>query len=1100
MVALKLQKNTQQEILCGPKVQSQSPNDSACKCCEGPQIPELPEVRPTAAIDKIEADSSAPALQKNTQQELQDSDCPCCMEKRGASMYSSLADSPISAPVRASLARVICCQAPCCQPPGSVSFSQVLRSASTRLIRSVLRRSKPRASEISTCCKAPAIDEAVPEKHLDVANSPSAPLQTLFMTIGGMDCPACTPRVERALQKLDQVTDIKVDYVSGTASCLYDASTTTPDKITEHVSSLTGFVCRRRLGVNSQARTISLRFSPELVPAMSQLRQIFGTDAEDKENRVFEHQEDPAIVTFRMKSSVSPGSARAVPERFKEAGYPCEPIFVDEHELMRKQARDTVLRGVLRALISIAFLVPSLVLVWKPHILSSNPIARDSIVLAFSSVILFLASPIIIGAYKTLFIARHLDADVLISISTLSAYIYSVVIFALGPAINHDIGLDSFFETSSLLITLILISRIVSSTVRWFAVSSYLSHAFGNDVPNYAERVDPDRGHCIDRTHVSLLDAGDTILMPAGEVAPSDGTLIAGKAYFDESLITGEANPVSKVSGSTIVAGSRLLSSSTTESASQETRENTIRLKLTRAPHESSLVELQRVVSEARSSRPAIQDMADGLATFLIPCILVISALLLLIWTLVGVFVRGNTSGRAFSQALTYTIALLASSCPCALTLCVPLVYCVVVAKVAIRRGILVKDANAFIGASKVSDVVFDKTGTLTTGKLAVVDKTILPFHPALAHPISDVVPTSSVSSLFDPAQIEALVLALVLDDTHPVSSGVRSSLLSSSAIAEKAEPIQLEDKESIPGQGISARWNGNHAVKGGRLAFCIDTSADTTGLHPDVTRIISSGKTLFFLSIDSQVVAAYALQDSIKPQAESVVSKLRERGVRVSMLSGDNDDAAWEVGRALGFEREDVRGGCEPRVKRDIVRALVWKDECEQEVKEDIADNGSGQSIPDNSRTFLGRFNFFRSTFGDNRFVVFVGDGSNDAGVLSQANLGISFQSGTSLANAAADVILLSSQPSSHESTSPSDRASVDSDIQKVLTVLDLSGSTKRRIIVCFGWAVMYNFIAFILSSGVLVVWRLEPQWAGVGELISLLPVFLVAFAPRRG
>ncbi|KAF7420923.1 hypothetical protein PC9H_011442 [Pleurotus ostreatus] len=1057
-------------------------NGSTCDCCEilaspNVQLAQQPlEIRPNLGQKKLEDKS----------------DCSCCMEKRGAVLYSSVSDNPSPAEVKDYIGRMVCCQAPCCQSPGSVSFSRAFTSVSRRFL-SQLRRARGKATDAPSCCAEPTVDVGLSEKQAIDWEEPSTGVQTLFMTIGGMDCPSCTPRVERALQKLDQVTDIKLDHVSGTASCSYNPSIISPDKITEHVSSLTGFTCRRRIGLDSQDRIVSLRFSPGRVPSQVQLRRTFGVDEEDKENRVFVDQEDPSIVVFRLKSSAPPGSARAVLQRFSDAGFVCEPTFVNEHELMRKQAWDAVMRGVARAALSICFLIPTLVLVWKPHLLENDVIARESIVFGLASAILFLASPILVGAYKTLFIAHHLDADVLVTISALSAYIYSLIIFAVGTASGHHIGLDSFFETSSLLVTLILISRVVSALVRWLAVSSYLSHVLGNDLPTHAEWVDP-ATHSTSTLHVSLLDAGDTIILSSGQVSPSDGIFIDGRAHFDEALVTGEANPVCKVPGSAVVAGSQLLSSTGTDSTSQD---NTARVTLTRAPHESSLAELRRIVSEARSSRPAIQDMADALATWLIPCILVASIVVLVIWVLVEVLVRQSSVGRGFSQALTYTIALLASSCPCALTLCVPLVYCVVVAKVAVGSGILVKDANAFIGATKVTDVVFDKTGTLTTGKLTVVGKFILPFTATPSVPGRDEAeaedqPLEKIS--LDLEQVEALVLALVLDDKHPVSSGVSSFLLSS--LSNAGAPGKLEDKKSIPGQGISALWNGDHVVKGGHLAFCLNAgepTADVQGVHPDIARVVSSGKTLFVLSIDSQVVAAYALQDMIKPEAQHVVQSLRERGVRVSMLSGDNDEAAWETGKVLGFAQEDVRGGCAPQIKRDVVRQLVWKSECKQE-EEDTGTTESTNQPPSNSYpSMFGCLNIFTPARATSRFVIFVGDGSNDAGVLSQANLGISFQSGTTLANAAADVVLLSSQ------SSLSDGLSANSDLLKVLAVIDLSGSTKRRIVTCFVWAVMYNFLAFVLSSGILVVWRLEPQWAGVGELVSLVPVFLIAFAPRR-
>lgn len=177
-------------------------NESTCDCCEIPASPNVLlaqqplEIPPNLAQKKLEDKS----------------DCSCCMEKRGAVLYSSVSDNPSPAEVKDYIGRMVCCQAPCCQPPGSVSFSRAFTSVSRRFL-SQLRRARGKATDAPSCCAEPIVDVGLSEKQVIDYGEPSTEVQTLFMTIGGMDCPSCTPRVERALRKLDQVTDIKVRVI-----------------------------------------------------------------------------------------------------------------------------------------------------------------------------------------------------------------------------------------------------------------------------------------------------------------------------------------------------------------------------------------------------------------------------------------------------------------------------------------------------------------------------------------------------------------------------------------------------------------------------------------------------------------------------------------------------------------------------------------------------------------------------------------------------------------------------------------------------------------------------------------------------------------------
>jgi len=373
--------------------------------------------------------------------------------------------------------------------------------------------------------------------------------------------------------------------------------------------------------------------------------------------------------------------------------------------------------------------------------------------------------------------------------------------------------------------------------------------------------------------------------------------------------------------------------------------------------------------------------------------------------------------------------------------LCVPLVFGAAVRRMMGGGGMLIKDVNAFEGAWSVTDVVFDKTGTVTLGKPTVIEEVIIG----------------------ETVKIRRMAAELVREEVHPVSKGV-AAFLSSQLNQDDEYDTALDKKESIPGSGIKAESNGQ-IVRAGNLAFC---NPDRRQLPSSVQALVSSMQTstFFFVSIDGDIVAAYALADTLKPEVKAVVQELRNVfGVRVSIFSGDNDGATWAVGKELGLAREDVRGGCSPQMKRDVVRSMAWQGDCEQE-----------EQVDQPSKT---EKRWWQIGGGKKKaFVIFVGDGSNDSGALSQADLGVSFQSsGTQMATSCADVLILNS-----------------SSLEGISTLIRGSRNTIWRMRLCFAWAILYNLLAFILSSGMLVVWRLEPRWAGVGELVSLAPVFVIA------
>lgn len=641
------------------------------------------------------------------------------------------------------------------------------------------------------------------------------------------------------------------------------------------------------------------------------------------------------------------------------------------------------------SLFSVFLTIPVLIMAWAP--LPDHPIAYESSSLALATMVQFIiAGPFYPKALKALLFSSMIEMDLLIVVSTTTAYVFSVVAFFYQIK-GQPLSTGGFFETSTLLVTLIMCGRLASAYARREAADSISVQALQ---PYTALLSEDGNERLID---VREFQYGDLFKVLPDSTVPTDGIVVSGETEVDESMITGEVIPLAKFPGSRIVAGSINGSSP-------------VFARLTKLPIDNTISKIASMVDEAKLSKPRVQETADRVASYFVPCIVAITFVVFSIWIAVGIAVRDLSTSDAIVTAFTYALAALIVSCPCAIGLAVPMVM-VIAGGIGAKHGVIFKSPGAIENARNTTHVVFDKTGTLTQGKFVVVEE---------------------IYRGENRNYTASIVEQLTSSSNHPVSQALAMHLESCGNGS-----VKLVGISSVVGRGMHATLDGQ-SVRGGNPLY-VDSVEDL-----DVQRLSSQGLTVFCLRYGPDLLAIYGLRDALRSDAITVVSTLQARNILVSIVSGDSITAVDKLATELGIPPSQTKSQCTPEDKASYIKLLS------------AAPPGSGSK---NSAT-----------------IIFCGDGSNDAVALAQADIGIHMAGGTDVAKSAADVVL------THRS------------LTGILTLIDLSRSSMRRVYINFAWSSIYNLFAILLAGGAFVAVRIPPAYAGLGELVSVLPVIAVA------
>lgn len=741
-------------------------------------------------------------------------------------------------------------------------------------------------------------------------------------------------------------------------------------------------------------------------------------------------------------------------------------------------------------LFSSVLTIPVLVMAWAPLPTDENrELAYAGASLALATIVqVAIAGPFYPRALKSLVFARVIEMDLLIVLSTTAAYIFSLVAF--GYAVGgRPLSTGQFFETSTLLVTLIMVGRYVAALARHKAVESVSVQSL--QVPSaLLVRHDGSGGGCMAamvpvgieaerEVDVRLLQYGDVFKVLPDSTVPTDGTVIEGESEVNEAMLTGESLPVKKGHNDTVIAGS-------------VNGPGTLFVRLSHLPGENTVSAIARMVDQAKLSKPRIQDLADAVASYFVPVVVVLTVITFVAWVCVGITQRNLSSREAAVQAITYAITVLIVSCPCAIGLAVPMVT-VIACGAAAEKGIVFKSAEAIEVARKAKHIIFDKTGTLTHGRLQVVGEEYLNGQE-----------DESEESL------KSLLLALVQGIKHPVSAAISAHL-----VAQGVQPTSsVSDVQALAGKGVQGVATVQFGHMPSRIIRLAAGNSRWLGAqdHPSVVAVLRRNYTAFCLAVDGRLVGVFALTDSVRADAAAAVATLRRSfGATIHVVSGDDHGAVCTVAEELGILPEHVQSRCTPIDKQAYVRTLLEGG--------DVAADSEKQTNLWNSM-----FMMMRTRKKDEKpVVIFCGDGTNDAAALAQATIGVHVGgtgegTGTDVAKSAADVVILVSGDGNDAITSTinasinsaggsNDRKDGGGSLSAIVSVLTLSRKAFRTIIFNFGWSFTYNVVAVLLAAGAFAgegnseeddIIRIPPEFAGLGELVSVVPVILAAVMLR--
>ena len=764
----------------------------------------------------------------------------------------------------------------------------------------------------------------------------------ITLPITGMTCAACVSHVSDALEEVGGVERVSVNLATEKASLDLKS-----DGV--KLSALTQAVEEAGYGVGTRKTTLAIGGMTCAACVMHVENALGGSDG------VLSAQVN--LATERAAVEYVPGMTGISELRHsvEDAGYSVAGVVGDPNDDAATPKDVRTLRNRMIFGLAVAALIMALMAI--PNAADLFPFRMDFLLLALATPVQFWAGR---GFYTSAWsAARHLTSNMntLIAVGTSVAYLYSLVVtFFGGTAFFEGRATDTYFDTSSAIIALVLLGKFLE--VRAKSRASNAIRALMALQPKTA-RVIRD-GQDID-IPIEDIVVDDMVVVRPGEKVAVDGIVEDGTSALDESMLTGESAPVDKRCGSEVYGGTLNGSGSIT-------------FRATHVGRDTMLSNIVRLVEEAQGSKAPIQRMADLVSAYFVPAVIGVAALVFLIWLIFG-------PEPSYVTAILTAVAVLIIACPCAMGLATPAAIMVGIGKGA-EYGALIRGAGALESAHKVEVVVLDKTGTLTKARPEVTD-----IHAQDG----------------DENGLLALAASAERRSEHPLGVAVVESAVGRGLALE-----DVTEFEAAPGTGIRARMNGTSLVIG-NLEMMRREGVRLNGMEPVADGFAAQGKTPMFVAADGAALGVLAVADGLKSESTEVVSTLKNQGVEVVMLTGDNERTARTIAGQVGIER--VVSEVLPADKADVIQSLQ----------------------------------------AEGKRVAMVGDGVNDAPALAQADVGVAIGTGSDVSIETADVTL------------------VGGDLRGVSTLISLSRATMRVIRQNLFWAFAYNVALIPVAAGVL-------------------------------
>ncbi len=642
-----------------------------------------------------------------------------------------------------------------------------------------------------------------------------------------------------------------------------------------------------------------------------------------------------------------------------------------------------------RLLASIGFLIVLMYasmghMMWNwplPEFLAENHVAMGLIQLLLAAIIMVINQKFFISGFKGL-LHRAPNMDTLVALGSGAAFVYSTyALFAMTEAqVKGDAsGVMSYmhefyFESAAMILTLITVGKMLEARSK-----GRTTDALKGLIKLAPKTATVLRDNVETEVSIEQVKKGDVFVVRPGENIPVDGIVLDGSSAINEAALTGESIPVDKVAGDKV-------------SAATVNQSGFLKCEATRVGEDTTLSQIIKMVSDAAATKAPIAKVADKVSGVFVPAVIAIAIVTMIVWMLVG---------ESFGFALARGISVLVISCPCALGLATP-VAIMVGNGVGAKSGIMFKTAVSLEEAGKMQIVALDKTGTITRGEPRV----------------TDLIPVEGIAE----SELLQAAYGLEMKSEHPLAKAIVVY-----AKEQGLTPPEVEDFQAVPGNGLAGVWEGA-ALSGGNLTFIGGQTEISEMVQRQAEELSEEGKTPLFFAKNKKLMGIIAVADTMKEESPQAIRELKDMGIHVVMLTGDNKRTADAIGRLAGVD--EVIAGVLPDGKENVIRALQEKGK-----------------------------------------VAMVGDGINDAPALTRADLGIAIGAGTDIAIDAADVVLMKSR------------------LSDVPAAIRLSRATLRNIHENLFWAFIYNVIGIPLAAGLWIPifgWQLNPMFGAAAMSLS--------------